>query len=842
MPTRGNNVTNDGEEKRRLIMNAALDAIICIDTGGKITSWNPQAELIFGWKEKEVTGKRLSTLIIPERYRSRHETGMTNYLSTGEGPALNRLLELSALKRNGEEFPVELTIMAIKDGSEEFFCAFIRDITEKKKAADALQAVFNEKNTILESIADAFFAVDKNWLVTYWNKEAEKILHTPKEKIVGKNIWEVFSESTDSLSYKKYHEALATNQVIHFEDHYPQLKKWYEVSAYPSKGGLSVYFKDITERKESEASIKKAYEEKNTVLESIDDGFFAVDNNSLVTYWNKRAEILLNTKRENIIGKNLHEAFARPDSMIFYDNYQKAIREKTTIHFEGFSNRTKKWFSVSAFPSDNGLSVYFRDVTESKEYENKIQESNERYNLISKATNDMVWDWDLATDKVYRNREGWKKIFGTAKEDIEKGHTDDWDDKVHPEDRERVKRFYDLAQQSEKDFFEVECRVLRDDGSYAYVHDRGNIFRDKDGKPVRLIGATQDITERKKAEEILKASEEQYRHLFDNNPAGIVIWDITSLQIIEVNETAVREHGYSREEFLSRTIWDQFPPRHHEQLKIFIEKARAKPDFRSVTTSRYLNKSGEEIFLNIASHRIQYKGRPVILALATNVTEKVLLEKQLEHERVDKQQEITNAVISAQEHERHELGGELHDNINQILAGSLLYLGLAKKELNTEHPYLNEADSLINSAIVEIRKLSHTLIPPSLNESELLPAINDIIDITQKGSGLNITLHAFGIDESSIPDKLKLSIYRIVQEQFNNILKHAQAKKVIVGLIHDKEKLVLSIKDDGIGFDTGKKAEGVGLMNIKTRASLFNGELSINSSPGQGCELRVLFN
>lgn len=248
------------------------------------------------------------------------------------------------------------------------------------------------------------------------------------------------------------------------------------------------------------------------------------------------------------------------------------------------------------------------------------------------------------------------------------------------------------------------------------------------------------------------------------------------------------------------------------------------------------------MYMNIASHRIEFKGRPVILSLATNITEKVILENELENERLEKQKEITDAVISAQEQERQELGAELHDNINQILAGSLLYLGLAKKELHIEHPWLTETDNLISTAIDEIRKLSHSLIPPSLNESELVDALSNLMETTRKSSKLIISLQAYGFDESSLPDKLKLSIYRIVQEQFNNILKHAGAGKVIVRLTQDNEKTLLLIKDDGAGFDTSQKSRGVGLMNIKTRASLYNGEVTIISSPGHGCELRVLFN
>ena len=125
-------VIRSTEERRKLIMNAALDAIICIDDKGMITFWNPQAEHIFGWRESEVIGKLLSSIIIPETYRILHDKGMKNYLKTGHGPALNVLLQLRAKRHNGEEFPIELTVLPLQQDGEQFFCAFIRDITERK--------------------------------------------------------------------------------------------------------------------------------------------------------------------------------------------------------------------------------------------------------------------------------------------------------------------------------------------------------------------------------------------------------------------------------------------------------------------------------------------------------------------------------------------------------------------------------------------------------------------------------------------------------------------------------------------------------------------------------------
>jgi PAS domain S-box-containing protein len=142
------------EEITRRIINSALDAIICIDIYGKITVWNPQSEKIFGWKQDEILGKTLSETIIPAEYRERHEKGMKTYLATGEGPILNKLIDITAVNRHGEYFPVELTIIPLKEGDTQFFCAFVRDFTTRKTAELAIQESESKFRAFFENSID----------------------------------------------------------------------------------------------------------------------------------------------------------------------------------------------------------------------------------------------------------------------------------------------------------------------------------------------------------------------------------------------------------------------------------------------------------------------------------------------------------------------------------------------------------------------------------------------------------------------------------------------------------------------------------------------------------------
>lgn len=129
----------ENEERLRAILDAALDAVIEMDDQGAITDWNRRAESIFGWKRKETLGRNLAETIIPQRYREAHQRGLQHFLSTGDGPVLNRRVELSALRRDGKEFPVELSVISLKRDGTHRFVAFITDITERKRAADGLR-------------------------------------------------------------------------------------------------------------------------------------------------------------------------------------------------------------------------------------------------------------------------------------------------------------------------------------------------------------------------------------------------------------------------------------------------------------------------------------------------------------------------------------------------------------------------------------------------------------------------------------------------------------------------------------------------------------------------------
>ena len=843
------------------IYNASLDAIIIIDDAGKILKWDNKSEILFGWKEEEVLGRSLTDNIIPSRYREAHKKGMSQFFNNAGRPVQAKTLEISALRKDNSEFDISLSISAVLIKDRYRFIGFIRDITSRKKAEIALQNAFNEKNTILESIADAFFTVDKKWVVTYWNKEAEKMLHTAKDKIVGHQLWEVFSDSIGSPSYIKYHEAVETNKLIHFEDYYPPLGKWYEISAYPSTAGLSVYFKDVTERRKSEEAIRKVYEEKNTVLESIDDGFFATDKNSIVTYWNKKAEILLNAKKEDVIGKNLHDMFYRPDSTIFYDKYQEAIRENTTVHFEGLSKRTNKWFAVSAFASDTGLSVYFKDVTENKKAEEVIRLSNERYDMVTKATNDSIWDWDMITGKTLRTGDGFKRLFGY---EIEEADKDDlfWSKLLHPEDLQGVKEVHSrLFNNPEEHYWEEKYRIMKANGQYAWVYDKGYIIRDKNGKAIRMIGATQDITQQK--EQVSEIT--RIRHNLDSliNTTTDMIWSVDSdLRIIAANKafSSTIEKVTKREVVEgSYVITPAFGQELMEKWILHYKRALSGEVF-SIEESYEQEK--QETLYNIISFSpiINSTGKVTgVACYAKDVTELKKSGDKLKELNSELNKRAEELAGSNTELERfayiasHDLQEPLRMVSSFLQLLEKKYKGQIDETASKYIHFAVDGADRMKKLILDLLEYSRAgTSTDTLGDTDM----NEVMQEVMSNMKTKVEESAATIEWTALPVLIhsrKTQMLQLMQNLVGNALKYNENKKPVVKIaVKDEEgSWLFSVKDNGIGIDPRfadkvfiifqrlhNKSEysgtGIGLSICKKIVDRHGGKIWTSSEEGKG--------
>ena len=339
----------------------------------------------------------------------------------------------------------------------------------------------------------------------------------------------------------------------------------------------------------------------------------------------------------------------------------------------------------------------------------EIKKSNERYDIVTNATHDMIWDWSLETNELYRDPKGLRNVYGYSSNEPIK-HIDNWLKQVHPEDIRKVQNaISNVVQAAEENIFEVEYRFKKEDGSYVHIYDRGYLLRNTEGKVYRMIGAAQDITERKK----------------------------------------------------------------------------------------------------------------------------------LECELVDQQKAISQASINIQEKERTEISKELHDNVNQVLTTTKLYLDLATTNPELKDELIIKSSKNIISAIDEIRQLSQSLMIPSLGDLGLVDSIEDLVENINATKKITAVFLCEEIDENILNENQKLALLRIVQEALNNIVKHAEATETIIELLIKGQIINLIIKDNGKGFEPTSVKNGAGLNNIRNRVYLLNGTLTLDTQPGKGCALVV---
>jgi two-component system sensor histidine kinase UhpB len=223
-----------------------------------------------------------------------------------------------------------------------------------------------------------------------------------------------------------------------------------------------------------------------------------------------------------------------------------------------------------------------------------------------------------------------------------------------------------------------------------------------------------------------------------------------------------------------------------------------------------------------------------------NALDRRRTEEELVRQRDMQQKLIMETSIQVQEKEREQIGKELHDNINQILAAAKLYLDIGTKDGDdTRIEALEKCQRNLNLAMEEIRQLSQSLVAPSLDGMGLDQALRRLLDNFPLSASLKLDLNTSGYLYDIADEGIKLTCYRIAQVQLNNIVKHARAKNAAIKLERVPDRLTLTISDDGIGFNPDKKTGGIGLRNIRNRVSFYNGTVELDTAPGKGCKLII---
>jgi len=571
--------------------------------------------------------------------------------------------------------------------------------------------------------------------------------------------------------------------------------------------------------------------------------------------------IILNTQLRNkikeVTGKDTLPGTSVVDCIGMLDASQKVDWE--TIYNASFQGAPQKltqqlsildetvFYDIAVNPVRDGqkiiaLSCFVKDVTEEvlntqkrRKAEEALQQSELKFRSLIENSTDIITMAD-AEGNIFYGSPSSKKILGYDEADYLGRHVCSF---IHPDSLPVVAELLQNLVSHPNKLFTIDLKVFDKGGKERWVQGLASNMLQVPGVNA-LVGNYRDITERKKAEELIRESEYLYKNLFNNSPLPVYVCEADNLHFAEVNEATVQLYGYNRKEFLKMTAFDIMSPDEKQELQQLLPKADHSN--RPSVLRKHIKKNGETIFVEVLAHAINYKGRNAWLVLINDITEKIQLQNQLVEEKIKRQQEIAQAVIDAQETERETLGRELHDNISQVLTTARLYLICAKDSPAMQMSMIQRSSDTINSAIEEIRRLSKSMIETFHKEVGLELSLNDLIENIHLVQKFQIRLNFSVPNEQQLDDKLKMTVFRIVQEQLNNIVKHADASAITIDIIQRNHLLQVTVEDNGKGFDTMLKRKGIGISNIISRTELFNGRVKIDSSPGNGCRMQVSFN
>jgi PAS domain S-box-containing protein len=309
-----------------------------------------------------------------------------------------------------------------------------------------------------------------------------------------------------------------------------------------------------------------------------------------------------------------------------------------------------------------------------------------------------------------------------------------------------------------------------------------------------------------------------------------------------INKKGCSILGYTKEQIEGKHWFRHFVPKDEA-----VDKFRRFREFikhgcpNEFAETYILTKAKDNKLISWSNVSIKDNEGNIIAMLRSgeDITEKKVLQEKIARQEKEKRKQTLVAVLEAQEKERLHIASELHDNVGQILTTCKILLeGEISK--GDAPPSLNHTYNHLQKAINELRSISHQLNPAQLHEIGLKNALKELVKTVNHASATNVCLH---IEDSrrleEISDSVSLSLFRIAQEQLNNILKHSKASEVNITLTHSVSAVELEIVDNGKGFKLSSVSKGLGLKNMYNRAELFNGKVTIHTAPGEGCTVSV---
>jgi PAS domain S-box-containing protein len=403
--------------------------------------------------------------------------------------------------------------------------------------------------SLLDCAPDCIVCIDRDWNFSFANQQAVTFLNAGP--LVGENIFELFPGNAEEPYNSSYRTAMERGIPTEFEAYYgPPLNVWFKVFARPFEDGIIVFFSDITARKKAEARRDANARQLEQVLEATTDGVVSFARDWTFTYLNRSARELLSIKGD-LIGRNLWEEFPAAHAGKFRYHLEQAMVDRVPSDLEDFyPEPLNLWLSVQCRPSDDGIVVFFRDVSEQRKAHQALLDQQNTLAFVQETARVATWRADFIA-RTITFAQGSYAVFGHPPQNLRT--FDDLIRHVHPDDIDRVIQAARSNLRAGNPVI-VDFRVIAADGSVLWVEARGLPVLSEEGILTHIRGMFTDITSRRQNLEELAASEERYRVLADLNPQAIWMGDPDG-RIVYANQGFLDYIGFTMEQASTDTGW-----------------------------------------------------------------------------------------------------------------------------------------------------------------------------------------------------------------------------------------------------------------------------------------------
>ncbi len=542
----------ESEEKFRSIGASAQDAVIMIDNEGSISFWNAAAEKIFGYSESEAVGRELHPLLSPARFQDEYRRGFARFRSTGEGAAIGKTLELIALRKDGTEFPVELSLSSLKLGGSWQAIGICRDITERKNGEEALRASIGLLGSIIENAPIRVFWKDMNLRYLGCNTAFARDAGMEKpEDLVGRDDFQMAWHDQAEL-YQADDRRVMESGIAKLGYEEPQTAPdgktvWLRTSKVPlhdAKGnafGVLGIYEDITERKKIEDEREQYFKFFNSSTELMG----IADPNGAFKKVNPAFLGTLGYSESEVLAKPFIEFIHPDDRQPTLDEMKKQLERGFSLNFENryiCKDGSVRWLSWRAnVDYEEGVTyATARDITERKLGQEKLLKSMADLAEAQRLAHIGSWSWDVRTDSI-----SWSAEYYRIYNHDPARPTPNYEEHLKVYSEESAKRLGEAVKLAvaKGEPYALELELAKPDVARKWVMARGAAKFGADGKVVGLYGTAQDITERKLAEQTQKKLIRALTLIRRSNSTLIHAQD-EQLLLSEVCRLAVEVGGY----------------------------------------------------------------------------------------------------------------------------------------------------------------------------------------------------------------------------------------------------------------------------------------------------------